>query len=356
MDKVHPYPAKYTIDAIEKYILKYSAENDIVYDPFVGCGTTLLAANINNRIAYGTDINGIAILISQLKITAYYENDIAELQNFVKSIRGNVMTGTKCEKKYYTSINHWFCEIAIDTLSLILLEIEKAFCNSSKLLLFCKVVFSSVLTLVSNQESDTRYASKEKGITKQYIIDSFVKKFNLILDIVANCEFSDCVLKSKVLQINSKSSSEKFGVNSVDMIITSPPYPNTYDYYLYHKHRMLWLDYSVEDAMQQEIGSRREFSSLKKPAENFSNDIKEVFIDCDKMLKKDKYAVIIIGDGQIGGYKYDSRKNIERIANEVNWKLVDECYNELDSTSRSFQKSFRVKGKKEYVLVFKKGG
>jgi site-specific DNA-methyltransferase (cytosine-N4-specific) len=355
LDKIHSYPAKYTIDTIEKYILKYSGENDIVYDPFVGCGTTLLTANINNRIAYGTDINGIAILISQFKISPYTNDDILKLQNFAKTIRDKVMAETKCEKKYYKSINHWFCEIAIDTLSLLLFEIEKAFSKSPKLLLFCKVVFSSILTLSSNQESDTRYASKDKGITKEYIVDTFVKKFNIVLNIVSNCDYSSCVSKSKALQINSKTSSEKFGKNSVDMIITSPPYPNTYDYYLYHKHRMLWLDYSVEKAMQQEIGSRREFSSLKKPAENFSNDIKDVFIDCDKMLKKGKYAIIIIGDGQIGGNKYDSRENIINIAKGINWELVDECYNELDNISRSFQQSFRVKGKKEYVLVFKNG-
>ena len=52
--------------------------------------------------------------------------------------------------------------------------------------------------------------------------------------------------------------------NSIDIIITSPPYANTYDYYLYHKFRKRWLDLDVKFAQYNEIGSRREYSSLKE--------------------------------------------------------------------------------------------
>jgi site-specific DNA-methyltransferase (cytosine-N4-specific) len=43
--------------------------------------------------------------------------------------------------------------------------------------------------------------------------------------------------------------------NSIDLIITSPPYANTYDYYLYHKFRKLWLDLDVKYAQNNEIGN-----------------------------------------------------------------------------------------------------
>ena len=29
---------------------------------------------------------------------------------------------------------------------------------------------------------------------------------------------------------------------SVDFIVTSPPYPNAFDYHLYHRFRIFWLD------------------------------------------------------------------------------------------------------------------
>ena len=43
--------------------------------------------------------------------------------------------------------------------------------------------------------------------------------------------------------------------NSVDHIVTSPPYANTYDYYLYHKFRIQWLGYDVKEVQDNEIGS-----------------------------------------------------------------------------------------------------
>ena len=44
LDRIHPYPAKYTVSLAIEYIEKYTKENDVVYDPFVGSGTTLLAS------------------------------------------------------------------------------------------------------------------------------------------------------------------------------------------------------------------------------------------------------------------------------------------------------------------------
>ena len=69
---------------------------------------------------------------------------------------------------------------------------------------------------------------------------------------------------------------------SVDIIITSPPYANTYDYYLYHKFRKRWLDLDVHFAQYNEIGSRREYSSLKKPANQWTIDFSNNIIKIQK--------------------------------------------------------------------------
>ena len=42
IDRVHPYPAKFPIDLALNYISKYTGENGVVFDPFLGSGTTLL--------------------------------------------------------------------------------------------------------------------------------------------------------------------------------------------------------------------------------------------------------------------------------------------------------------------------
>lgn len=355
LDRVHPYPAKFPIDLAINYIDKYTEEGDSVFDPFVGSGTTLLAARVLKRHGFGTDINHIAILISVFKTLDLTQKDLAELKFFIDDFDSNSSQYIDETVRYnYPSIEHWFCDNAITVLSAIKNKISKIKTDSQKV--FCNLVFSSIVNTVSNQESDTRYAAVEKSnLTITHITEVFIKKFNSVLTLLKDIAFEeDNAIQVKPFLQNAKKCDEVIKPNSIDLILTSPPYPNTYDYYLYHKHRMNWLGYDVKYSMEAEIGSRREFSSLKKPQEKFDDDLYEIFEECNKLLKNKGYVVIVMGDGRIQGKTYEARTNIEKICSCLNWKLVDYSYTNLDDTSRSFQQSYRTKGKKEHVLTFKK--
>ena len=49
------HPCQFPIELVERCVLALTNENDIVYDPFAGVGSSLLAALKNNRRAYGTE-------------------------------------------------------------------------------------------------------------------------------------------------------------------------------------------------------------------------------------------------------------------------------------------------------------
>lgn len=84
IDRIHPYPAKFPVDLAMNYISKYTNIGNTVYDPFVGSGTTLLASRALERNAYGTDVNHIAVLISQFKLLSLSQNDIKELHHITQ--------------------------------------------------------------------------------------------------------------------------------------------------------------------------------------------------------------------------------------------------------------------------------
>lgn len=355
MDRIHPYPAKYTIDLANEYIRKYSKPGDLVYDPFVGSGTTLLSASVLKRRSVGTDINHIAILISKFKVLHLNDNDLAVLRSYIDLFENSYEEGCNTVKLFeYPSINHWFCDSAISALSYIKETIKQL--NNEKQELFCNLVMSSIINTVSNQESDTRYAAKERNdLTIDKVANIYIKKFKSILSVFTEYNITDRLIDAKAYLLDSKLCGELLGENSVDLILTSPPYVNTYDYYLYHKHRMYWLGYDVKFSMEKEIGSRREFSSLKREESKFSDDLKEILIACDKVLKPGGVVVLVIGDGRVAGKIYDAKENLERICKEIGWEQIGYSFSYLDQTSRSFQKSYRTKGKKEHILVFKKG-
>lgn len=356
LDKVHQYPAKFPLELASKYILEYSKPEDIVFDPFVGSGTTLLSASINDRYSYGIDINPIAVLLSKFKITYYSENALVNLDRFLSKLKCTDTFSYHGDLYDYKGIDHWFTSDVIKSLSCIKNEIETTFEENTPEEIFSKVVFSSIVNLVSNQESDTRYAAVEKdGLTAEYVLTCYCKKFTQIKKIIENITRSEEISShSNAYLYNSKNSTDIIGNSKVNLIVTSPPYPNTYDYYLYHKHRMMWLGYDFKDSKGSEIGSRNEFSSHKQPSSNFTDDLKTILCECDKTMVHDAHAVIIIGDGIIRGELYDSLEHTLDICEEIGWKLEESSFVNLDQTSKSFNKGFRTKGKKEHTIIFRK--
>ena len=65
----YTYPAKFIPQLVSRLINTYTNKYDIVVDPFMGSGTTIVESLINNRYAFGVDINEIAYLISKVKTT-----------------------------------------------------------------------------------------------------------------------------------------------------------------------------------------------------------------------------------------------------------------------------------------------
>jgi DNA modification methylase len=360
LDKIHPYPAKFTIGLALEYLEKYSKPGDTVFDPFVGSGTTLLAASLLNRNGIGTDINHIAILVTKFKLLDLNDSDVEIIKEFINFLNDLNLRSSKfltTKPFFYPSIDHWFKKDIILSLSFIKDEIVKRSSNNERLRVFFELIFSSIINSVSNQESDTRYAAIEKPkINFTYVIETFLKKIqNAILVILEMREIKTKNQNCKVFLQDSKTNSQILKKDSISLLFTSPPYPNTYDYYLYHKHRMNWLGYDVKYSMQKEIGSRREFSSLKKPKEKFNQDMYEILLESNKSLKVNGYAILVMGDGQIQGEKYEAKSEMVDICSRIGWNLFDYSFSLLDQTSKSFQKSYRTLGKKEHILVFKKG-
>jgi site-specific DNA-methyltransferase (adenine-specific) len=64
------HPAPFSIPLAERVIKLYSYVDDVVLDPFVGSGTTCLAAKINNRHYVGFDISEEYCLIAEERIKA----------------------------------------------------------------------------------------------------------------------------------------------------------------------------------------------------------------------------------------------------------------------------------------------
>lgn len=65
----HRYPAKFIPQLVARLLSDFSAEGDLVVDPFMGSGTTLVEAKFNRRPSVGVYINPVAHLVAKAKVT-----------------------------------------------------------------------------------------------------------------------------------------------------------------------------------------------------------------------------------------------------------------------------------------------
>lgn len=350
----HAYPCKFPAFIPREIIKKYAKKGDIICDPFVGSGTTLLEATLLGYSSIGNDINPLSCLLSKVKVKPVKQKLLNKIDFFLEDLLENYKK-LKIIKEYsYNSIEHWFQKNVIKELSFIkknILSIKEQ--DLRDLLL---IVFSSIIVRVSKQESDTRYAAVEKGLKDFETIKIFTDKVKEIKAIYLDFlkKTKDKKVNVKILQLDSRALSA-IKDNSVDLIITSPPYANTYDYYLYHKHRKFWLGMDVKFAQLNEIGSRREFSSLKENPKKWEEDIKKCLLEMKRIIKKNKNIFVIIGDSVINKKIIMMDKILKKLSDNLGLRYVNCVSTLLSKHSKMFNPSFASAfEKKEHLILLKK--
>jgi DNA modification methylase len=56
-EEKYDHPTQKPVDLMRRPILNHTRRNEVVYDPFLGSGTTLAAAELTTRICYGIDLD-----------------------------------------------------------------------------------------------------------------------------------------------------------------------------------------------------------------------------------------------------------------------------------------------------------
>lgn len=83
--RFYRYPARFSPDFVRQVIAELTDNGDLVLDPFMGGGTTIVEALAAGRRAVGIDINGLAHFITKVKTTPLSKRDAEELEEWVLS-------------------------------------------------------------------------------------------------------------------------------------------------------------------------------------------------------------------------------------------------------------------------------
>ncbi len=277
--RLHPYPAKFIPDLPRDVIKEHTNERHLVLDPFCGSGTTLVEASLQGRRSIGVDSNPIATLISRAKTTPLSDDGLEAVVAMLEEI-GNADAASLPDLPLPTldRLGHWFQPNMSKELAWLLARIRD--CDDIRARVFLECVLSSVITSVSNQDSETRYVATNKNLPDGYALGRFKRRLTAAVSSMASLrqDLQGRQLAKIIFDSTDRVSELDLPDDSVDLIVTSPPYPNSFDYYLYHRLRAAWLGYDLDKVRTDEIGSRYEHSSRKAPVDVFIRRMTPVMV------------------------------------------------------------------------------
>lgn len=353
----HPYPAKFPPQLPRNLLAEFCKSGERALDPFCGSGTTLVEARLRGVHSVGVDINGLACLLSKVKSTPLSSGAIQAVTQTLQVIETESLLWQMGQRRQVRipkieGLAHWFQSNVAEELAFIretILQVDDEDARD-----FLKIVLSAIIVRVSNQESDTRFAAINKNIPDGFTFKVLLERGRDFLRRME--EFCRLARKDATVHIYNADARDLSFLNSesFDLIITSPPYANTYDYYLYHKFRKRWLDIDVEFAQYKEIGSRREFSSLKRQPEKWIADLEQCLREMARVLKPHKPAFIVIGDSVIQKRRLKMNEIVATLAPRVGFCVRDVISSDLSTHSKLFNPAFTQRGKKEHLIFLEK--
>ena len=228
----HSYPAMMIPQVAGRILDEFGRNAKLLFDPYCGTGTSLVEANLRGINAIGTDINPLARLIAKVKTTIIplklLDLHLERFNNFAFSIQ---LGGKRIKPKIpnFKNIDYWFKKDTQYWLAVIKEYIEEI--DDRDVQDFFKVAFSETVREVSltrNSEFKLHRIAHTK-IRKfnpnvlSIMIDKLVRNRNGMAKYISLKRNKAC---SQIWDFNTvhRIPEDIIQPNSVDIVITSPPY------------------------------------------------------------------------------------------------------------------------------------
>lgn len=236
----YPFVEGYSKEFIKSIIGEVNKKDLVCLEPFSGSGTTSLELQHNNIPCYSFEINPLMYIIAKVKLENDYDLNKVELwHDFIQTNRAVINADLKTVfSTLYEGDNKekWNYDKAVG-LAVQKLKTSISLVKEEKYKKLFFVVLSSILLDVSNLYRNGKCLSYKKNWKEINLSEADVfKKFDDKMDKEIKIDIQS-IKKSKqnnrdiLFNEDSRVGIEtKVPDNSIDLVITSPPYLNSRDY------------------------------------------------------------------------------------------------------------------------------
>lgn len=371
------YKPGFSPKLIDFILNKYSPPVKTLVDPFCGVGTSVITATFNHGFdAYGFDISPLAIEISKAKIANPSPKKITDAINqinFLEKYKNNI-------DEYY--LKKSFNNNVLRQLLNIRNEIIRLFNKGSGEERFLNLCLVSIFHEFAHARRDGGFLRFVKNENIPNVEKRFKEVvFDLLNDVVKE-KYGNGINKIKFEVGDAREINLK--INSIGIIITSPPYLNRYDYtriyalemaligltdndirairkktlksHVEAKHR-LFPDIQCEllDQVMYKINhSTLTNAHIPEMILGYFHDIAWNLSECKRILKKNGIAAFVVGNSRFSGHHVEVDSIIAEIGCNIGLNLENIFIAKARGSSFQQVHKYGEIPLRESIVVFKK--
>jgi DNA modification methylase len=373
---LHAFAAKFPPQLPRVFIEGLTQKGETVMDPMMGSGTAIVEAFLCGRRAVGFDIDPLALMICRVKT---HPVDLLEatwagrrvVSSAVKLLqrasRLEPAMGERFSPASLEFINYWFAKQSQRELMALLLAIEREHL-AQPLVDFLKVVFSSIIITKSGGVS----LAYDLAHTRPHLLEGkpykdAIKVFEARLSKCAAL-LSQLPSNGKDVEIQQHDCRTRLPLadDSVQLIVTSPPYANAIDYMRAHKFSLVWFGEDIESlsALRSTyIGSEKMGApgGLDLPASvcrtveklqavdgrksrvlaRYFTDMRLALSEMFRVLEPGRCCIVVVGPSTMRGQAIKTHELLGDIGNDIGFQTVDIAERKLDRDRRMLPVALR---------------
>ena len=324
--RLHPYLGKFIPQLVEVFLKKYFQPGQIILDPFVGSGTTLIEANLLNMPSIGVELSEFSYLIAKVKTQKYnvelVEKEILDILNKTKEFSRKIQKNQRSlfedwDFKPSEYFKNWYHPRAIKEIYFYRSLIPN-YQNQDILKIILSRSARSARQIPHYDLARPKKPIKEKYWClkhKRYCEPvnnaiKFITRYSL--DTIRRIkEFDKLRTSAEIILLQGDARKIKLPVKKeIDGIFTSPPYLGLINYH--EQHRYAYELFDFKEYPEAEIGSPNK--NVNDNKERYKKDIIAVFKNMNNYLRSGAKIFIVVSD----------KHNLyPQIGKECGYRLVD---------------------------------
>lgn len=225
------YSAGFSAEWVKSEIARFETDfgkNAVIFDPFVGSGTTAIASNELGRKAYGFE--GHPFVAKVAKAKSLWHTDVQAFKDACCDVYAMAETSSYISERYDEKdlLGKCYDRETFDKLERLKISFEKL-SDGSPVWELVWLNLTSILRACSGVgTAQWQYILPNK--TKSKVLDPFDAFISKMSMMTCDMEYAKTNQWSFDSIIYEHDARKEFTIPKCNLLITSPPYPNNYDY------------------------------------------------------------------------------------------------------------------------------